>query len=213
MTLRPSVVSPQSMKNLRPRNGGGQPQKLMVIDCRHESHWKAIHDTQVNGVVLRRRPIRAIETFFNNALKDVFKVKDLVCTQSRLRSELINSLPIADDADDLRRKFLINDIASWMRVMITQTRSRDYRIRVCDALPTDFQADPAALKMIISYRGLDVAFRQPKDSDERSVTPYGVMLFRGKSYEGPVEWRAKINGEQPFYLTIEPHSKRRRIGI
>lgn len=213
MTLRPRVVSPQSLKNLRPRKGGEQPSKMMVIDCRHESHWKAIHDPNVNGVVLRRRPIRAIETFFNNALEDTFKVKDLVCAQSRLRSELINCLPIVDEADDLRRTFLINDIASWMRVMITQTRSRDYRVRICDTLPTDFQSDPAALKMIVSYRGLDVTFRQPKDSDERSVKPYGVMLFRGEAYETPVEWCTQTNGEQPFYLTIEPHSKRRRSAI
>jgi len=212
MTLRPSAVTPASMKNLRPRNGGGQASKKMVIDCRQESHWRAIHSDTVNGVVLRRRPIRAIETFFDKALPEVFEPQDFTCAQSRLRSELTKCLPIADEGDELRRKFLINDIASWVRVMIAQTRSRDYRVHLCPEMPTQFQCDKGALKMILTYRGLDVRFRQPKDKDERSFSPYGVALFRGEGYESPVEWRAEQTGAQAFYLSLEPAVKRRRIG-
>ncbi|SCA54878.1 hypothetical protein MTBPR1_10125 [Candidatus Terasakiella magnetica] len=209
MTLRPTVVSPASMKNLRPRKDG-QIQKRMVIDCKNDMQWRAIHEPAVNGVVMRRRPIRAIETFLSETQDENFAPCEFTCAQSRLRSELNKHLVLNSDEEELRRKFLVNDITNWVRVLIAQSRSRDYLFRLCTELPTDFSADSGALKMIITYSGLDVTFRQPKDKDERSFSPYGVALFRGQGYEAPVEWLARKTQERAFYLTIEPAVKRLR---
>ncbi|WP_135078231.1 DUF1826 domain-containing protein [Terasakiella sp. SH-1] len=208
MTLRPTVVSPANMRNLKPRNKQAGPEKRMVIDLKNASQWRAIHDPAVNGVVLRRRPIRAIETYFNEAPDEVFQPHEFTCAQSRLRTELEKHLLLKSEEDELRRKFLINDITNWSRVLITQARSRDYRFAFCSELPQKFQSDAGALKMIVTYRAMEITFRQPKDSDERSFSPYGVALFRGQSYEAPVEWQAQRKEEQAFYLTIESALKR-----
>ena len=212
MTLRPSAVTPASMKSLKPRKDRtAQPVKRMVIDCKNESQWHAIHHETINGVVLRRRPIRAIESYLNTLGDFAQTAQEFSCAQNRVRNHLNKILPLKNEDDDLRRKFLVNDIANFARILITQSRSREYLYRICPDLPTEFESDPAALKMIISYRDLDITFRQPQDKDERTFSPYGAALFRGTSYDGPVEWKAEKTSEKAFYLTIEPTTKRRRI--
>jgi len=189
-------------------------QKKMVIDCKNDSHWRAIHTPAVNGVVLRRRPIRAIETFMNNAGPETFEANEFICPQSQLRKNLEKLFPLTSDDEEMRRKFLINDILNMSRIMISQTRSRDFKFTICSDLPTGFQLDAAPMKMFLTYRGLDITFRQPKDKDIRTFNPYGVGLFRGQAYStsdaSPVEWYATRTSDDAFYLTIEPYSKRMR---
>ncbi|WP_417782524.1 DUF1826 domain-containing protein [Terasakiella pusilla] len=204
MSLKPSAVTPASMLNLRPRGDRGQPQKMMVIDCRTDQHWDKIHEPDVNGVVLRRRPIRAVETFFNQAPDVVFQSHKFKAAHSRLRTELNKWLSAGKDDESLRQKFLVNDIANHVRLLIKQTKSRDYVFRFNEPLPDSFEADKSALKMLITYQGLEIDFRQPKDKDVRSITPYGVALFRGLSYPTAVEWQARLTAEKAFYLTVEP---------
>lgn len=207
MTLRPTIVSPESMKNLRPRKDKA-PVKKLVIDCKNDTQWNAIHTDAVNGVVLRRRPIRAMETYLDNAPSEIYKPREFVCAQSRLRTELNKHLVLASDDDELRRKFLTNDIANYVRVFINQTRSRDFLVKICQSLPTEFSEDPSGLKLIMTYRDTEITFRQPKDKDERSFSPYGVALFRGQAYEAPVEWLGKTTSDKAFYLTVEPYVRR-----
>ncbi len=209
MTLRPRKIASVSLSRGMKMRTEQAPIKKMVIDCRHDSHWNAIHDGAVNGVVLRRRPIRAIETFLDQAQPDVFQAVEFSCAQNRLRTELQKHLVIENDEDDIRGKFLINDIANHVRVMINQTRSRDFLFRLCPELPTEFHCDPAGLKMVITFRGARISFRQPGDKDIRDFKPYGVALFRGQAYESPVEWKAERSGEKAFYLTVEPAQRRR----
>ncbi|NVJ93645.1 MAG: DUF1826 domain-containing protein [Methylocystaceae bacterium] len=210
MTLRPTVVSPLTMQNRRTAGGGRQPIKRMVIDCKNDTQWNAIHAPEVNGVVLRRRPIRAIETFLDQAGDDFFNPQEFICAQSRMRNEFNKRLFQSSEEEELRRKFLVNDIANWVRILMGQAHSRDYLFKLCTELPTDFQSDPAGLKMIITYRGQNISFRQPKDTDEKSFAPYGVALFRGSAYEAPVEWHGRTEGDRAFYLTVEPASRRMR---
>lgn len=211
MSLKPSAVTPASMLNLRPRGDRAQPQKMMVIDCRMDQHWDKIHDRDVNGVVLRRRPIRAIETFFEQAPDHVFQPHSFKAAQSRLRNELNKWLSAGSEEENLRQKFLVNDIANHVRLLIKQTKSRDYIFRFNELLPNHFEADKSALKMLMTYQGLDIDFRQPNDKDVRSVTPYGVALFRGLGYPTAVEWQAKRTAEKAFYMTIEPAHRGMRV--
>ncbi|NVK18278.1 MAG: DUF1826 domain-containing protein [Methylocystaceae bacterium] len=207
MTLKPTVVSPTSMKRLRPLKDRNQPVKMMVIDCKNETQWNAIHAPEINGVVQRRRPIRAIESFLDQMADEGFESEQFISAQSRLRSLLNKHLVLQNEEDDLRRKFLVNDIASWVRVLINQTRSRDFLVKINPDLPSEFQSDPAALKMLITYRGIDITFRQPKDKDERSFSNYGAALFRGQAYPTAVEWMATQTAEKPFCLSIEPSGR------
>lgn len=207
MTLKPTVVSPASMKRLRPLKDRNQPVKMMVIDCKNDTQWNAIHAPEVNGAVQRRRPIRAIESFLDQMGEGGFESTKFIAAQSRLRSLLNKHLVLQNEDDELRRKFLVNDIANWVRILINQTRSRDFLVKVNPDLPTEFQADPGALKMLITYRGIDITFRQPKDKDERSFSPYGAALFRGAAYPTAVEWMAKKTDDRAFYLTIEPSGR------
>jgi|GEM_PF-1854434 len=213
MTLRPTVVSPATMGNARARKQN-TPVKKMVIDCKNDSQWRAIHDPAVNGVVLRRRPIRAIETFLDNACDAVFQAQEFTCAQAQLRKELEKRLILGDEAEELRRKFLINDILKWSRVMIAQTRSRDYRFSLCTELPSTFSTSPSSMCMFLTYRGYEITFRQPKDNDIRSFSPYGAALFRGdafsRSQSSSVEWYGTTKTERAFYLSMEPFSKRGR---
>jgi hypothetical protein len=185
----------------RPKGGGPAQRKMMVIDCKNDSQWAAIHSPTVNGVVLRRRPIRAIETYLDNVEIEPIEFK---ASQSQLRKKLEKLLPLNSEDDELRRKFLINDIAAMARIMIAQAKSRDYLFNLGPELPTDFQTYPGALKMIVTYRGRKIFFRQPKDKDVRYFEPYGSALFRGQGYESPVEWYSATTGDSAFYLTIEP---------
>ncbi|MDV7338717.1 DUF1826 domain-containing protein [Terasakiella sp. A23] len=210
MTLKPTVVSPATIKSRRPLKDRNMPAKMMVIDCKNDTQWNAIHALEVNGVVLRRRPIRAIESFLDGATGEVFAEHEFVCVQSRLRSELNKRLVLANEEDEMRRKFLVNDITSWVRVLIRQSRSRDFLFKLNSHLPSDFHADPNQLKMLVTYRAQKITFRQPKDKDERDFSPYGVALFRGQAYPTPVEWRAETSSDKAFYLTIEPASRRMR---
>ncbi len=210
MTLKPTVVSPATMGARRPLKDRTMPVKMMVIDCKNDTQWNAIHAPEVNGVVQCRRPIRAIESFLDTAQDAVFEEHEFICAQSRLRTELNKRLILTDEDDELRRKFLVNDITNWVRVLIKQTRSRDFLFKLNGELPTDFQADPAALKMIITYRAQDISFRQPKDKDERDFSPYGVALFRGKAYPTAVEWHGQAKSDKSFYLTVEPATRRMR---
>lgn len=212
--LKPTVVSPATMGNARARKSQAS-QKKMVIDCKNDSQWRAIHEQTINGVVLRRRPIRAIETFLDNAPEAVFEPQEFTCAQAQLRKELEKRLPLLNEGEDLRRKFLINDILKYSRVMISQTRSRDYLFRICSELPQkNFVSDACAMRMFLTYRGLEISFRQPKDNDIRSFSPYGVALFHGAGYSrtesSPVEWYTTTTTERAFYITMEPFSKRMR---
>ena len=207
MTLKPTVVSPASIMSRRPKGGGPVQRKMMVIDCKNDTQWGAIHSAMVNGVVLRRRPIRAIETYLDGVEIEPTEFK---ASQSQLRKKLEGILPLNSEGDDLRRKFLINDIAAMARIMIAQAQSRDYLFRLCPELPEDFYTDTGTLKMIVTYRGRKVFFRQPKDKDVRSFDPYGTALFRGQGYESPVEWYSATTSDSAFYLTIEPAMRGRR---
>lgn len=213
MTLRPTAVSPYTMGNARARKKNA-PVKKMVIDCKNDSQWHAIHDEAINGVVMRRRPIRAIETFLDHAGDDVFQAQEFTSTQAQLRRELEKRLVISNDEDELRRKFLINDVLKWSRVMIAQSRSRDYLFKICPDLPNSFATSPSSMCMVLTYRGQDITFHQPKDPDIRSFSPYGSALFRGDAYSrtefSPVEWYGTATSERSFHLTMEPFSKRGR---
>ncbi len=205
MTLKPTAVSPASILARRPKKGGPVQRKMMVIDCKNDSQWAAIHDPVVNGVVLRRRPIRAIETYLDSV---EIGASEFTTSQANLRKKLEKVLPLNSEDDKLRRNFLINDIAAMARIMINQSRSRDYLFKICSNLPAEFQTDKAGLKMIVTYRGQEISFRQPKDTDIRSFEPYGAALFRGESYESPVEWYSTTTSDSAVYLTIEPAARR-----
>jgi hypothetical protein len=213
MTLRPTIVSPATMGNARVRKSNAVAKK-MVIDCKNESQWLAIHEQPVNGVVLRRRPIRAIETYLDNAPDAVFQSHEFTCSQAGLRKELEKHLVLISEDEEIRRKFLINDILKWSRVMISQTRSREYLYKICSDLPSAFVTSPSSLCMFVTYRGQEITFRQPKDTDIRSFSPYGAGLFRGDSYSRTescsVEWYGTKTGDRAFYMTMEPYSKRAR---
>jgi len=116
MTLRPTVVSPASIRSRRPVKGQAM-QKKMVIDCKNDTQWRAIHSHEVNGVVLRRRPIRAIETFLDEATDDMFQPQEFITSQSQLRKKLEKILILPNEDSELRRKFLINDLTLYMDLM------------------------------------------------------------------------------------------------
>lgn len=207
MTLKPSEVTPLSMHGSRAYRKNENVKK-QVIDWRHDSHWHAIHHPGVNGVVQRRRPIRAIESYLDSIKGHERDDTPFVLNQSRLRKELESRLPLPGQEDELRRKFLINDIATTMRVFIAQSKTRDFCLQICPKLPDEFTFAESPLFLIMNYRGLEVAFRQQKSKDERKVGPYANSLFHGGSYQpgygNAVEWKCHANGPETFYLFATP---------
>lgn len=211
MTLKPQEVTPLSMHTKRLTKGRG-PLQMQVIDWRHESHWHAIHHPTVNGVIQRRRPIRAIEAYLDTLCEVRLDTDPVILNQNRLRKELETRLPLLNDDDEMRRKFLINDLAGGLRVFLAQSQGREFCLQVCPDLPSDFTFAETPLFMVLSYRGLEVSFRQPNSKDVRTVSAYANCLFHGSQYQNgasqPVEWKCHSKGETPFYVCVTPVAKR-----
>lgn len=213
MVLKPQEVSVRNMAG-RVARKDQRPSKKKIVFARQDHNWAAIHDPAVNGVVAHRDGVRAIDTFFKEVSDEAFAPSEFVASLSDLRNKLEQVLPAQTDKQQTQRKFVINDMTRWVRLLMNQARSRFYKVRVCPNLE-ELSPLPGSMHLLMGYCGFKMTLSQPDGEGTVAFKPYDTALLCGKAYDRQDDYSVAVKmesqTEKAFYVLIEPSGTGRRV--